>query len=465
MGTHLGPFISRHARLAKVVTFTAWLDFPIWGIQALDVDEKHVPHTKELFFRAAANDESRPRGYCYKVAEEAFSRLGWIQSRVLPHIPRCRHIWAKATCCLLVAASIIGCGGTHGAPGTELGEVGPTNWTYARLWPRGDVTPRKLAAWRRGDADWARWIDPSSHQVRFVIVPRGRPGGVRIEVLDWGGKGPAIVLLAGWGGTAHIYDDLAPQLTDRFRVIGITRRGHGASSHASDTTTYTLDVMAEDVRVVLDSLGLSRASLVGHSIAGAEITRFAARWPDRVDKLVYLDASHEFAGQDELLAANPAPPPPVVLPAQGTHDDTLKAYREWGKRDLWGYWSDAMEADRVRAADADPVVLRLLTLDATLHPKEYRAVRAPALSLAAWHTTGTLFPHLDPLRDSVKWRAATRWIETKFRPFLAAGHRRYLDEIPNGQLLELDSDHYVFIFREERTIAELQDFMSSATAR
>jgi len=150
---------------------------------------------------------------------------------------------------------------------------------------------------------------------------------MRLEVLDWGGKGPAIVFLAGSGGTAHIYDDLAPQLADRFRVLGITRRGHGASSHASDTTTYTLDVMAEDVRAVLDSFGLSRASLVGHSIAGAEITRFAARWPDRVERLGYLDAAHDFAGSDSLLASNPVPPPPVVLPARGTHDDTLNAYR------------------------------------------------------------------------------------------------------------------------------------------
>lgn len=273
------------------------------------------------------------------------------------------------------------------------------------------------------------------------------------------------MLLAGWGGTAHIYDDLAPQLTDRFRVLGITRRGHGASSHATDTTTYTLDVMTEDIGAVLDSLGIRQASLVGHSIAGAEITRFAARWPDRVDKLVYFDASHDFAGQDELMASNPASPPPVVLPARGTHDDTLNAYREWGKRDLWGYWSDAMEADRVRAADADPVVLRLLTQDATLHPKEYHAVRAPALSLAAWYTTGTWFPHLDPLRDSVKWREATRWIETKVRPFLDTGHRRFLGEIPSGRLLELDSDHYVFIFREEHTIAELQNFLGSPVAR
>jgi non-heme chloroperoxidase len=355
----------------------------------------------------------------------------------------------------------VACSGTHSASPGRVTALAPTDSRSARAEPRGDITQRKLAAWRRTDAEWSRWTDPSPHHVRFVTVPGGAPEGIRLEVLDWGGKGPAIVLLAGSGGTAHIYDDLAPQLTEHFRVLGITRRGHGASSHASDTTTYTLDVMAEDVRAVLDSFGISRTSLVGHSIAGAEITRFAARWPDRVDKLVYLDSAHDFAGMTSLLASNPVQAPPVVLPPQGTHDDTVNAYRVWGKRDVWRFWSDAMEADRIRAADADPIALRMLLEDATKHPKEYRAVRAPALAISAFYTPAIWFPYLDPIEDSVKWEQATRWVVDRLRPFLDRGHERFLREIPNGRLVELDSDHYVFIFREEHTLAELQSFLGS----
>jgi pimeloyl-ACP methyl ester carboxylesterase len=284
---------------------------------------------------------------------------------------------------------------------------------------------------------------------------------VKLEVLDWGGRGPAVILLAGSGGTAHIYDDLAPQLVGLFHVVGITRRGHGASSRAADTTTYTLDPLTTDIRVVLDSLGISRASLVGHSIAGAEITRFAARWPNRVEKLVYFDSAHDFDGYDELMAANPSWPPPVVLPPHGTHNDSLNAWRDWGKRDLWGYWSEALEVDRVRTYDADSFALRVLARDATVHPKEYSAVRAPALALSAWYTTGTWFFHLDPLRDSVMWGKASRWIHSGVRPFLARGHKRFLEQSPNGRLIEFDSDHYVFIFREERTLVELRDFLGS----
>ena len=170
--------------------------------------------------------------------------------------------------------------------------------------PLGEQSPDLLAAWRRTDTEWADWVDPSTKHVRFVAVPGQAGKHVQLELTDWGGRGPALLLLAGLGETGHIYNDLAPGLTDRFRVIALTRRGHGASSRA-DSSTCVLDTLVADIAAVMDSLQLKRASLIGHSIAGAEITRFAARWPDRTDKLVYLDASHDFAGIDSVLGANP----------------------------------------------------------------------------------------------------------------------------------------------------------------
>ena len=375
---------------------------------------------------------------------------------------------ARGTIGLGALLAAIACGSTHRAPATTATPETSTRRPPLLTLPRGDITPDKLAAWRRTDAEWARWTDPSPHRVHFIpIASRSLDDAakpVRLEVLDWGGTGPTLVLLAGLGFTAHIYDDLAPQLIDGFRTIAITRRGHGASSRAADTTTYTLDFLAADIRTVLDSLGIRRASLVGHSIGGAEITRFAARWPDRVEKLVYLDSAHDFDGLDKLMAANPSWPPPVTM-RQGTHNDSLNSWRDWGKRDLWGYWSNAMEVDRVRTHDADSFAVRVLDRDAALHPKEYRSVRAPALALSAWYTTGTWFFHLDPLQDSVKWQQASRWIDSALRPFVARGNKRFLDEIPNGRLVQFDSDHYVFIFREERTLAELRDFLGGGSAR
>ena len=127
-------------------------------------------------------------------------------------------------------------------------------------------------------------FDTSPHKTLFVNVAPD----VQLEVLDWGGAGNIMVLLTGAGDNAHVYDEFAYQFTDRFRVIGITRRGFGRSSQPA--RGYDLDTRARDDIAVLDTLNVRQAVFVGHSIAGTELSKLAAVYPDRVEKLVYMDA-------------------------------------------------------------------------------------------------------------------------------------------------------------------------------
>ena len=131
----------------------------------------------------------------------------------------------------------------------------------------------------------AEWRDPSPHRTRMVSVDRD----VTLEVLDWGGAGLPIVLLAGLGNTAHVFDNFAPRLMSLGHVYGITRRGYSTSS--VPTQGYDADRLADDVLVVLDALKLERPVLIGHSIAGEELSSLAARYPQRARGLVYLDAA------------------------------------------------------------------------------------------------------------------------------------------------------------------------------
>jgi non-heme chloroperoxidase len=152
------------------------------------------------------------------------------------------------------------------------------------------------------------WHDPSPHQQGFVTVP----GGVRLEVLDWGGSGPPLVFLAGLENTAHVFDDFAPRFTKDFHVYGITRRGWGASSRPpGGQNLYTIPVLVEDVRAVLDTLHLTKVDLVGHSIAGQELSGLAANYPDRVDRLVYLDAGFDYHTHP-VPGPLPEQPPPTA---------------------------------------------------------------------------------------------------------------------------------------------------------
>jgi len=102
--------------------------------------------------------------------------------------------------------------------------------------------------------------------------------------------------IAGSGDTAHVYDDIAPKLAEKYHVLGITRRGFGASS--SPVSGYTADRLGDDVVSVLDALKMVQPVLVGHSIAGEELSSVGTRYPARIAGLVYLDAGYLYAYQN-----------------------------------------------------------------------------------------------------------------------------------------------------------------------
>ncbi len=160
------------------------------------------------------------------------------------------------------------------------------------------------------------WMDPSPHQVHFVDVAPG----VRLEVLDWGGTGRDVVLLAGSGHSAHVYDEFALKLKDCCHVYGITRRGYGTSG--TPASGYSERRLAQDVVQVVDALGIRGAVIVGHSMAGEELTRIGIDHADHASGLVYLDAAADLTdfpasspAYQDLFRALPArmqgPPPPA----------------------------------------------------------------------------------------------------------------------------------------------------------
>jgi pimeloyl-ACP methyl ester carboxylesterase len=140
--------------------------------------------------------------------------------------------------------------------------------------------------------DWGWLSNQREPATRFVEVEKN----VRLEVLDWGGSGRPVVLLAGLGDTAHVFDGFAAKLTSDYHVLGITRRGFGGSSHPA--SGYDAGRLGDDVVAVIRSLRLRRPVLVGHSIGGEELSSVGLRYPESVSGLVYLDAAYPYAYYD-----------------------------------------------------------------------------------------------------------------------------------------------------------------------
>src|SRR6185312_11496266 len=144
--------------------------------------------------------------------------------------------------------------------------------------------------------DKTAWAIPSSadtspHKVLFVTTD----DHVKLEVLDWGGIGRPLIFLAGLGGTAHVFDKFAPQFAGKYHVLGITRRGFGASAKPKPTVeNYSADRLGDDVLAVMDTLKLDKPVLIGHSIAGKELSSIGMRDPEKVAGLIYLDAAYAY---------------------------------------------------------------------------------------------------------------------------------------------------------------------------
>ncbi|HEU5358700.1 MAG TPA: alpha/beta hydrolase, partial [Gemmatimonadales bacterium] len=219
----------------------------------------------------------------------------------------------------------------------------------------------------------APWTDTSPHRVSMVTVAPG----VRLEVLDWGGSGPPLVFLSGLQDVAHGFDDFAPRFTDHFHVLAITRRGYGASSQPP--SGYDLATRVADDKAVLDSLGLGTVALVGHSIAGDELTAFAGAYPERVSRLVYFDAAYDHSQAGRL--GKYFPPQPMT-PADSASPAAVQAYT------LRTFGMNIPEA-QLRAiaryapsghllADVTPASVDSQVLAGCGHP-DYAKVGAPAL--------------------------------------------------------------------------------------
>src|ERR1700726_4292246 len=126
--------------------------------------------------------------------------------------------------------------------------------------------------------------------------------GVTIHVRA-GGKGPAVVLLHGYGETGDMWAPLAAVLAHDHTVVVPDLRGMGLSSHPAGG--YDKKTQGEDIAGVLDALHIDKVELVTHDIGNMVGYAFAAEHPDRVTKFALLDAPLPGVGPWEEILKNP----------------------------------------------------------------------------------------------------------------------------------------------------------------
>ncbi len=301
------------------------------------------------------------------------------------------------------------------------------------------------------------WSDPSPHKEGFVTT-----NGVKLEYLDWGGQGPALILIHGGGDNPHVYDDLAPAFTARHRVIAYARRGHGRSEAKQPYDTATL---AEDLRGLMDALRIEKADLVGWSLGSHEITGMAGQYPQRVGRLIYLDGAYdweEFIGEYMRFRA--------TIPAPASSMASLDAYRAYEKSVNYALLGDMqrVEAQLREGITVQPdgslkskvqqdVIDALVTV--TIPERlEYVRVRAPVLAVYAESFFDLHTP--DPKRRE----AVSEWEREFMAPLREKSIARARKEFSSVDIVKLPGAHGNFVLMSRAQLVEVMGRFLGDTA-
>jgi len=124
---------------------------------------------------------------------------------------------------------------------------------------------------------------PSSFQSRTIHSPAGADIFVR-----WGGTGAVVVLIHGYAENSDSWAPLAADLMKDHTVVVPDLRGIGRSSRP--TGGYDKKTQAKDIRAVVTALGFDRTFVVAHDIGNMVAYAYAAMYPDKVERLVVMDA-------------------------------------------------------------------------------------------------------------------------------------------------------------------------------
>ena len=314
------------------------------------------------------------------------------------------------------------------------------------------------------------WHDPSPHRVQFVTVDEN----VKLEVLDWGGVGRPLVLLAGSGNSAHVFDNFAPKLTSEHHVYGVTRRGFGDSSKPDKG--YDDQRLADDVLTVLDSLKISKPILVGHSMAGSELTTLADQHSARLSGLIYLDANDDPTdtcwNNPEYHALFKLLPTAVTNPAPPTDADkkSFEAFNDYWRRRIvnFAFPESEIRSEFDQKPDGSVGSVRALAsvrkaIAEGSKKRDYSKIKVPILAFIPTQpnqSTGwSEYYRFQPMNDEE--RVALAKIYATDRTCTKLLEQTLKDEAPKARIIELhNADHYVFFSNEADVLREMRLFLA-----
>lgn len=191
--------------------------------------------------------------------------------------------------------------------------------------------------------------------------------GGNLRVVSWPGDGPPVIAVHGITANALSWAAVARALDGRVRLVAPDLRGRAGSAHLPGP--YGMAAHAGDMVVLMDHLGVDRATMVGHSMGGFVVTGTAARHPERVAAALLVDGGVPLAAPpgldvDAALHATIGPAMQRLSMTFPTAEEYLKFFA--GNPALGRYWTPDVERYVVRdyTGSGSSCVLEAIRADA-----------------------------------------------------------------------------------------------------
>jgi pimeloyl-ACP methyl ester carboxylesterase len=271
------------------------------------------------------------------------------------------------------------------------------------------------------------------------------------------------------GCNAHSFDDLAPCFTDTFHVMALTRRGHGESDHPE--TGYDVDTLTEDIRQFLEALGIENVILAGHSMANIELSHFSALYPERVLKLIFLDAAYDrnSASYKEMVENSPwrrIQPPGLDVDYFSPDDYFAAMKRAYPSFRL--IWTEAMatqsQHEITKAPDGKIIdrmsddISKAITDTLTGYALEDAKIKAP--TLAFFVLSKGLNTISDEWMTDEQREGLRNHVQTRENAWTRESIELFRRNVPHAKIIEIpDGHHYCFIEQAELVYEEMRTFL------
>ena len=255
------------------------------------------------------------------------------------------------------------------------------------------------------------------------------------------GKGKPIIFIHGWAMNSHVWKYQMDELLKDFQIIAVDLRGHGESECGIRNAEYGFNIFVQDLKELINFLGIKKFTLAGWSMASFIIARYYFKYPEDVEKLIFI------GGTPKFLSENGYP--------HGQPMTMVKRLEQNLKRDYENHIREFCGKLFISGERIDDS--KLSEIESLMFNEDF-----PPSSDVVLQTLNSLLK--DDIRDNLNdIKVPTLIIHGSIDKICPVGAGRYMaKKIPDSKLIILEGvGHAPFLTQPERVNKEIKEFIAT----